>query len=53
MNPSHIVLRLDGTVEWINEAEFKKLLKKQQKEAEIKALLEKDIDKPDSQFDFE
>jgi hypothetical protein len=34
----YIVLRLDGTVEWMDTPEFRKLLGKQQSEAEIKQL---------------
>ena len=36
----YIVMRLDGSVEWIEKDEFIKLLKKQQTDAEIKLLNE-------------
>ncbi len=34
----YVVMRLDGSVEWIERGEFLKLLKKQQTEAEVKLL---------------
>jgi len=34
----YIVMRLDGSVEWMGRAEFKELLSKQQSQAEIKLL---------------
>ncbi len=34
----YVVMRLDGSVEWIKRGEFLKLLKKQQTEAEVKLL---------------
>ena len=34
----YVVMRLDGSVEWIERGEFVKLLKKQQTDAEIKLL---------------
>ena len=41
LGKGYIVMRLDGSVEWMQKAEFKKLLSKQQTKAEIELLLQK------------